>query len=100
MSPRVAGNSAKEIVDIGKNATPELIRILDSKDKGIVAHFILSEIWNDKWKEEVCCYIKNMNDEEIVTINGLEIHIKNNALFSTTQSLNNNKQNWKIFWQT
>ena len=98
MSPRIHGDSANSIVAIGKKATPELIKVLDNSNKGIIAHFILSEIWKDKWKEETCCYIRNFNNEEIVIINGLEIHIKDNVLYSTIESLNKNLQNWKKIW--
>lgn len=98
MSPRIHGDSAKSIVGIGKQATPQLIKVLDNKNKGIIAHFILLEIWKDKWKEDFCCDIRNINNEEIIIINGLEIHIKNNVLYSTIESLNENMQNWKKLW--
>ena len=99
MSPRIHGDSAKSIVEIGKKATPELIKVLDNKNKGVIAHFILSEIWKDNWKEEICCDVTNIDSEEIIIINGLEVHIKDNILFSTTESLNKNMENWKKFWQ-
>lgn len=99
MSPRINGNSANSIVRIGKQATPDLIKILDNKNKGIIAHFILSEIWKEKWNEQICCNIKNIDNEEIVIINGLEIHINGNILYSTAENLNKNKENWKKFWQ-
>ena len=98
MSPRIHGDSAKRILGIGKQATPELIKVLDNKNKGVIAHFILSEIWKDKWDEEICCDIRNIDNEEIIIINGLEVHIKHNILFSTIESLNKNMQNWKNFW--
>ena len=98
MSPRIHGDLANSIVAIGKKATPELIKILDNNNKGVIAHFILSEIWKDNWNEEICCDVTNIDNEEIIIINGLEVHIKNNILYSTAESLNKNKQKWKEFW--
>lgn len=98
LSPRIYGNSAKSIVEIGKEATPELIKVLATKNKGVIAHFILSEIWKEKWTEEICCDIRTIDNEEIVIINGLEIHIKDNVLYATIESLNENKQTWKKLW--
>lgn len=94
-SPRLKGNVANRIVEIGKMASPELVKILDSQSKGIVAHFILSKIWQRIWEEEVCCNIRSNGEVEILTINGLEIRIENNTLYSTPENLKKNQQVWK-----
>ena len=94
-SPRVKGTNTNRIIEIGKIASPELIKILDSQDKGIIAHFILSEIWKNIWDEEICCNIRTVGDIEILTINRLEIQIENNVLFSTSENLKKNQQVWK-----
>jgi hypothetical protein len=94
-SPRVKGNNAKRIIEIGKTASPELIKILDSQNRGIIAHFILSEIWKNIWDEEVCCNIRNVGEIEIFTINGLEIQVENNTLYSTPENLKKNQKIWK-----
>ncbi|MBS7788044.1 hypothetical protein KIH23_12120 [Flavobacterium sp. CYK-55] len=99
MSPRVSGTCANDLVKIGKKATPELIKVLENANQGIIAHFILSEIWKDQWQEENCCRINKINGEEIITLNELEIHIKNNLLYATAQSLHKNKERWTLFWQ-
>jgi hypothetical protein len=98
-SPRLKGNTANRIVKIGKMASPELIKILDSQSQGIVAHFILSKIWQEVWEEEVCCNIRNIGEVEILTINGLEIRIENNVLYSTQESLKKEKEMWKKLCQ-
>jgi hypothetical protein len=98
MSPRVSGSCANDLVKIGKKATPALIEVLENPNQGIMAHFILSEIWKDQWKEENCCHIIKINGEEIITLNGLEIHIKNNLLYATAKSLRQNKERWTLFW--
>ena len=36
-----------EIIKIGAPATQELIKILDDRNKGIIAHVILSKIWKN-----------------------------------------------------
>jgi hypothetical protein len=95
ISPRVKGDSAERLVDIGKLASPELIKILDHQSKGIIAHFILSKIWDKVWEEEVCCNIRNVRNVEILTINGLEILIENNILYSNEENLKKNQQTWK-----
>ncbi|MGL2964160.1 hypothetical protein ACSVH2_10115 [Flavobacterium sp. RSB2_4_14] len=98
-SPRLKGNTANRIVEIGKIASPELVKILDSENQGIVAHFILSKIWEEVWEEEVCCNIRSIGEIEIMTINGLEIIIENNVLFSTPESLKKEKEIWKKLCQ-
>jgi hypothetical protein len=100
ISPRIKGDENKKIIKIGKEITPDLIKILDNQNKGIAAHFILSEIWNEIWDEEVCCNISYNGDTEIVTINGLKIYIENNILFSTDEDLKKNKKNWEHIWHS
>lgn len=94
-SPRIKGATANRIVTIGKIASPELIKILNSQSKGIIAHFILSEIWKNTWEEEVCCNSTTIGTVEIITVNGLEIRVENNVLSSTPESLKKNQQLWK-----
>jgi len=72
-----------------------LIKILNSQSKGIIAHFILCEIWKTTWEEEVCCNIRSVGDIEIITINGLEIKVEDNVLSSTPENLKENQLAWK-----
>jgi hypothetical protein len=98
-SPRLKGNTANRIIEIGKMASPELIKILDSQSQGVAAHFILSKIWQEVWEEEVCCNIRSVGEIEILTINGLEIRVENNVLYSTQESLKRKKEIWKKLCQ-
>ncbi|GAB3721543.1 hypothetical protein [Flavobacterium koreense] len=98
-SPRLKGNTANRIIEIGKMASPELIKILDSQSQGVVAHFILSKIWQEVWEEEICCNIRSVGEIEILTINGLEIRVENNVLYSTQESLKRKKEIWKKLCQ-
>jgi hypothetical protein len=95
MSPRMNSEAGEQIIQIGKKATPELLQILDSQEKGIIAHFILSEIWKETWNEQICCNIMYSGAIEIFTINGLKIYIDNNVLYSNEIDLKNNKIHWE-----
>jgi hypothetical protein len=95
MSPRINSDAGNRIIMIGKEATPELIKILDNQNQGIIAHFILSKIWKENWNEEACCAILSNGKVEIIIINGLKIYIENNTLYSKIDDLKNNKEKWK-----
>lgn len=95
MSPRVHDGTATDIIAIGKPATPQLIKVLESKTQGVIAHFILSEIWKATWEEAVCCDILSDGTTELVTINGLRIAIRNNHLVSKPEDLKANKKKWE-----
>lgn len=95
MSPRINSEAGAAIIKIGKRATPALINILEDQNKGIIAHFILSEIWKEDWEEAICCNVSFDGNIEIVTINGLEISIENNELHAKPADLKNNKASWK-----
>jgi hypothetical protein len=45
--------TGNEIVKLGKKVTPQLISLLTDNDKGIIAHFILTEIWRKKIGEVI-----------------------------------------------
>ncbi len=100
MSPRINSTAGSQIIQLGKVATPELIKVLDDQNKGIIAHFILSEIWKERWKEEICCAISSDGTIEIISINGLKIYIDDNALFAKTDDLKNNKERWRKIWES
>jgi len=100
MSPRLNSEAGSQIIAIGKKATTDLIPFLDKENKGIAVHFMLSEIWKEKWEEEICCNISYNDTSEIVIINGLKIYIEGNKLFSKTDDLKKNKEIWKKFSET
>lgn len=94
ISPRINGVAENEIIALGKDATPSLIKVLDDKNKGIVAHVLLSKIWNDKFPEATCCNLQYIRNTEILIINGLKIYIEDNTLVATQEDLKKNKENW------
>ncbi|RZJ66932.1 MAG: hypothetical protein EOO50_07710 [Flavobacterium sp.] len=98
MSARVKVGPATEIVKVGKQATPQLIDVLDSQNKGVVAHFILLEIWKDQWEEQTCCNIRTSGNVEIYFINGLEIRYDGEKMYATDVAMKKNKEFWMKFW--
>lgn len=95
MSPRIKSDAGLQLIRIGKSASPQLIRILDQQNKGVIAHFILSEIWKKTWEEEICCNVETDGRLEIITINGLRVIIDNNKLSATSADMIQNKTYWK-----
>ena len=93
MSPRIKGLPDNKIIEMGKQTSPQLIKILDDKDKGIAAHVMLTKIW--KIEEAVCCDILSNGRIEIVYINGLRIYIENDRLYAKPEDLKINKAHWK-----
>ena len=100
MSPRINSTVGIKIIQLGKAATPELIKVLDDQNKGIIAHFILSEIWKERWNQEICCAISNDGVLEIISINGLKIYIDDNTLFAKKDDLKRNKERWRKIWES
>ncbi len=100
LSPRINSNAGAKIIEIGKPATPELIKILENENKGVIAHFILSEIWKDSWNETLCCPFQYIGTEEIITLNNLNIYIEDNKLNSKLEDLKANKERWIKLWES
>lgn len=44
------GEAAKRLVQIGKPATDELLKVLEDKDRGVAAHLVLTQIWEPQAK--------------------------------------------------
>ena len=96
VTPRVNENSSgTEIIKIGRQATPKLIKILDDQNKGIAAHIILTEIWKNDWPQIDSSSVVRNEKEEIIIIRGLKTHVIKNDLFSTDIELTKNKLKWK-----
>ena len=93
MSPRIKGLPDYKIIEMGKQAAPQLIKILDDENKGIAAHVLLSKIY--KVEESICCDILTNGMIEIVYLNGLKIYIENDRLYSKPEDLRMNKAHWK-----
>jgi hypothetical protein len=100
VSPRINSSAGTKIIEIGKPATPELIKALGSEQKGVIAHFILSEIWKDTWDETLCCQLQYQGITEIITVNNLKIYIEENQLYSKLEDLKAIKEKWTKLWES
>ena len=97
------GEPAKKLVQIGKPATDELLRVLEDADKGVAAHLILSEIW----EPEMIVYGSRVEGSEFVhgfihIYNGLEwediINMQEKNVTPKVESLNLmiNAATWRL----
>ena len=100
VSPRINSSAGTKIIEIGKPATPELIKALGNEHKGVIAHFILSEIWKDTWDESLCCQLQYQGATEIITVNNLKIYIEENQLYSKLEDLKAIKEKWTKLWES
>jgi hypothetical protein len=88
-----------EIVKLGKKVTPQLISLLTDNDKGIIAHFILTEIWRKKIGEVISSEVIEGKKLYIV-YNQLNLFLKNEeSFYSREEDLNENKLRWESFVQ-
>lgn len=88
-----------EIVKLGKRVTPQLISLLTDQDKGIIAHFILTEIWRKKIGEVISSEVIEGKKLYIV-YNQLNLFLKDEeSFYSRDEDLNENKLRWESFVQ-
>ncbi|MEZ4839845.1 hypothetical protein [Flavobacterium sp.] len=88
-----------EIVKLGKKVTPQLISLLTDNEKGIIAHFILTEIWRKKIGEVISSEVIEGKKLYIV-YNQLNLFLKNEeSFYSREEDLNENKLRWESFVQ-
>lgn len=91
--------TGNEIVKLGKKVTPQLISLLTDNDKGIIAHFILTEIWRKKIGEVISSEVIEGKKLYIV-YNQLNLFLKNEeSFYSREEDLNENKLRWESFVQ-
>jgi len=78
------------LIKIGKSITPKLVPLLIDKEKGIIVHYILSNIWMDT--------VKFSSNFHLPTIEynycGLIFYEKNEHIFTKDSFLNENKKKW------
>lgn len=106
--PVMKSSSGDSLIKIGKSATKDLIAVLSDTTKGIIAHFILSTIWNDElknagWKvgSRVDYIEKNLDSVNRVYLSGLTFYQDNNyRLFAEQDELDRNKKEWLTFIAT
>lgn len=64
-----AGEAAEKLLEVGKPATDELLKVLEDESRGVAAHLILSQIWEP---ETVAYGTRLEGDKFIHMYNGLE----------------------------
>jgi hypothetical protein len=91
------------LIRIGKPVTAKLVAQLAARDKGIISHHILTEIWKTELttsgRQINLLHVRNQYNEVYqVFYNGLLCFIDNKWHLFTYQSfLNSNQNNWKNF---
>ncbi|MFT3844058.1 MAG: hypothetical protein QM725_03320 [Lacibacter sp.] len=106
--PVMNSSSGDALVKMGKSATKDLVSVLSDTTKGIIAHFILSSIWNDEikkagWKvgSRVDYIENNLDSVNRIYLSGLTFYQDNNfRLFVGQDELNRNKKEWLTFIAT
>ena len=86
-----AGDS---LIKLGEPITPELIPLLDSKEKGIIVHYILSNIWADTLM--TTAPMVQLKKDSVLEYNycGLLFFEKNGHMFTKKRYLRTNKKRW------
>ncbi len=93
-------NAGKKLIRKGKILTPELINLLNDPKKGLIAHYILSQIWKNNWGESSCGGNEkpNLNEITYIIYNGLRIEINpDKSVYSENKYLTERKSDWENF---
>lgn len=85
---------ADSLVSIGKTISSKLIPLLDSPEKGIIAHFVLSRIWYENF--EIGSSFENFESKGIVEYkyNELKFYEKDGKMIAEEKELIENKKKW------
>ncbi|MFD0991037.1 hypothetical protein ACFQ1R_13090 [Mariniflexile jejuense] len=91
---KMDSSSADSLVNIGKSVSNKLIPFLDSSDKGIIAHCVLSRIWIKDFS--ISTSFENFEEKEIVeyNYNGLPFYEKDGIMIADEKILSDNKKKW------
>lgn len=106
--PVMKSSSGDALLKIGKSATKDLISVLDDSAKGIIAHFILSNIWGQEIKKagwnvgsRVEFIENNLDSINTIYLSGLTFYQNSSfRLFVGQEELERNKKEWQIFITT
>ena len=92
--------AGKKIIRKGNALTPKLIILLNDPQKGIIAHYILSQIWINNWGEASCGGNGKppLNEITYIIYNGLRIEINpDRSVYSKKEHLIEKKSEWERF---
>ncbi len=91
---KMDSSSADSLVNIGKSVSNRLIPFLDSSDKGIIIHCVLSRIWIKEIS--ITTSFENFEEKEIVeyNYNRLPFYEKDGIMIADEKTLSDNKKKW------
>ena len=91
---KMESEEADSLVNIGKSISHKLIPILESPEKGIIAHCVLSRIWVDDFS--ISTSFENFDKKGIVEYkyNGLPFYEKDKKMIAEEKVLSENKKSW------
>jgi len=105
--PKMFSPAGDDLVKIGKSVTDKLIPLLKDTSKGIIAHYILSNIWADKLKiagQTLSSRVYPINDKadtlEILYSDFTFYQDNKRRNFAKQDDLDNNKIRWVSFFKT
>jgi hypothetical protein len=106
--PKMFSPAGDSLIKIGKPATDKLIPLLSDTSKGIIVHYILSNIWADKLEKDGQNLGSNVHqvDNDTPAVLGIlytdfVFYQDNNRWnFARQVDLENNKRRWTSFLQT
>jgi len=88
------GNAADSLIRIGKPLSLKVIPFLADKYRGIIAHYILSNIWINK--KAISSSSSDFDKDSTISINycGLNFFEKKGHIFAGQEALNENMDKW------
>lgn len=89
------GSAVSKLLDIGKPATGKLFAVLEDTAKGIIAHCILSRIWEQV--ERPKCFYSEKDTIVFCTYNKLPYFRKPKQIYTNSNYLRQNKIYWELF---
>ena len=84
----------RELTKIGKTATNQLIGVLTDPNKGIIAHYILTNIWVDTIRQRSSFEHYAKDSFVHYEYNGLVFYERHNQWYSLKKNMEENKNKW------
>lgn len=106
--PKMFSPAGDSLIKIGRPATDKLILLLSDTAKGIIAHFILSNIWSDKLQkagQPLASNVHQVDDDTTAVLGILYTDFtfyqdNSNRNFARQADLDKNKKRWLAFVAT
>ncbi|WP_205573384.1 hypothetical protein, partial [Flavisolibacter nicotianae] len=103
--PKMKSPWGDTLIAIGKPATTQLFNVLNDTTKGIIAHFILSNIWANELSKaghRIGSRVSPVEGLENISLqvlySGFTFYAdEQNHLFAKRMDLESNKKNWQTF---